>query len=521
MTDRALLVGIDEYPDPVNNLNSCVADTYAFQDLLGQLGFEDSGIRLLHNASATLAAVQDGLEWLTDGAEEGDRLVFFQSSHGYRYLEGDVMTEVLCTYDQFLKDRTLADLTSELPRGVLTVVIDACHSGGMDKEWGLRVKAFTPPREALLTKAMSLTRRHGLKPFGRAFLLEEADSPWSAAGPPSKAAAKGIVPGANELNALLLTACEPDETAAAGSARTQWLSAFTYALVTEMDTSISVSDLRDRSTALLKSLKIRQTPCVFAPSFEQYLLDETFISRQQAKAMKMIREVEEMLKEMTHSGGGKYPGGFSAEKTQTTEVTGMTTTAEYEKIDEVLEKLFAGIKTTKGKAPAAGNAAWQADARMLASVLAPGMAAAMPTDKSLAVRPTVTDPDNLDDKSLWSVATSLARVVVPTLIDELTKTYGPAKGTKAPDLDDVQQVIADAVPPSRAGDQKFFGVLESVIGIAAPLIISAVSKDFKIDHRAPTGTFDIELPEDVDPKFWGDVFDVVRTTLPYVVRAIA
>jgi hypothetical protein len=34
MVQRALLVGIDQYPDPRNNLNSCVADTLAFRDAL-------------------------------------------------------------------------------------------------------------------------------------------------------------------------------------------------------------------------------------------------------------------------------------------------------------------------------------------------------------------------------------------------------------------------------------------------------------------------------------------------------
>ncbi len=46
---RALLVGIDVYPDPQNNLNSCIADTVRFQGLLqSYYGFEAQNITVLH-----------------------------------------------------------------------------------------------------------------------------------------------------------------------------------------------------------------------------------------------------------------------------------------------------------------------------------------------------------------------------------------------------------------------------------------------------------------------------------------
>ncbi|MER7106247.1 caspase family protein [Streptomyces sp. NPDC000229] len=544
MTDRALLIGIDEYPDPLNNLNSCVADTVAFTDLLGQLDFDSSGIRVLHNSDATLAATRDGLDWLVDGAQDGDRLVFFQSSHGYRYLKGDVMTEVLCAYDEFLEDTELADRSALVPPGVLTVVLDSCHSGGMEKALfrkglpeSVRTKVFTPSREALLERAKSVSLVRGLKPFGRTTLRNEASLAQNMAHVPNKAPkTKGAITGANELNAVLLTACQADQTAAAGSAATNWLSAFTYALTMEMDPSISVSALRDRSVARIEDLNMSQTPCVFAPSDQPHLLTETFISRRQTKSKEMIRQVEEMLKEVAYAGGGHKSfvhgkgEGFSTES-HTSEVKGMSTVELEKSVGAATEEILAGVKAAGGK----GKSAWgtissdlnyRLDTQAVAAVLAPAMAAAIPADKSFAVQPSVADTDNLLDKGFWDSAARLARVVVPAVLDELTKSGGPRKShTKAADPEEVHREIARAVPPARMGDPKFFGLVETLIGVAAPLVINAITKDFKPNERPSVGKIDVELPagmSDSEKKgFWDDALDVVGTALPYVIRAIA
>src|SRR2546423_10055718 len=101
MVKRALLVGLDQYPNPTNNLNSCVADTLAFRDkvLMQTYNFGLDDIQLLHNQDATLANVRQGLDRLFDGTAAGDEIVYFESSHGYRYPKGDTLVEVLCLYD--------------------------------------------------------------------------------------------------------------------------------------------------------------------------------------------------------------------------------------------------------------------------------------------------------------------------------------------------------------------------------------------------------------------------------------
>jgi hypothetical protein len=65
---RALLVGIDLYPDPRNNLNSCVADTQRVRGLLqNYYGFQPQDITLVHNSAATLANVRLQLSRLFTG----------------------------------------------------------------------------------------------------------------------------------------------------------------------------------------------------------------------------------------------------------------------------------------------------------------------------------------------------------------------------------------------------------------------------------------------------------------------
>jgi len=73
-----------------------------------------------------------------------------------------------------------------------------------------------------------------------------------------------------------------DQTAAAGSPQTANLSAFTYGITAEVDTSISLSDLNQRVVARLKALNMNQTPVAEAPPLHPELLTDTFITMAQA-----------------------------------------------------------------------------------------------------------------------------------------------------------------------------------------------------------------------------------------------
>jgi len=289
---RALLVGIDVYPDPQNNLNSCVADTQRFRGLLQNLyGFQPQDITMLHNSAATLSNVRIQLSQLFAGVVPGDQVVYFESSHGYRYVKGSTYVEVLCLYDQFLEDTELVQLSQQVPPGTFTCVADACHSAGLEKLFfaptGLhaaRAKVWQPPAEQRAADISLISQATSFKGFGRARTSDtgavakqfSAQAFLGAAAPPSKAGE-----AQPELNGLLFAACKADETAAAGSPPTDGLSAFTWALGRELEgggASISVTDLCARVNQRLQALNMRQTPTAEAPMSHGNWLTEQLIS---------------------------------------------------------------------------------------------------------------------------------------------------------------------------------------------------------------------------------------------------
>jgi caspase domain-containing protein len=301
---RALVVGINDYGDPRNNLNSCVADAQSFCRLLREAyGFTD--IRELHDGDATLGHVRDGLDWLVDGVGPGDRIVYFQSSHGHHLQQGDQVQEVLVvrsdTSDKpyaFLTDDELSSRTQTLPEGVFTIVLDACYSGGMNKllftedDISLaRAKVWMPDPAEASTKEFS-PGQLSFKIFGRSAIRSSAAlaALWNMPEPDRKAFAAqksiGDEGGEVEVNGLLLAACQEDETAAAGTPSTNNLSAFTYALlkaVDELGQGSSSQALVDDAIRILKALHMRQTPLVAAPPEPSGMADMSFVELVAAK----------------------------------------------------------------------------------------------------------------------------------------------------------------------------------------------------------------------------------------------
>lgn len=294
MVERALLVGIDQYPDPRNNLNSCVADTLALRDILtAKYGMPMSRITLLHNQDATLENVRRALDALLNGVRDGEKVVYFESSHGYRHPKGNTMVEVLCLYDAFLEDTELVERSQTVPANCLTVITDACHSGGLNKLFfaptGVnvaRAKVWQPPEDRAAKDVSLSAQVNAFKFFGRAATDEAATvaKEFSESSISNKAfipPTKDISAGQLELNGLLLAACRADQTAAAGSVPTNFLSAFTYGLQQELNAgggSVAVQTLNDRVAERLAELNMSQQPVAIAPLAHQNELDETLIT---------------------------------------------------------------------------------------------------------------------------------------------------------------------------------------------------------------------------------------------------
>jgi len=155
---RALLVGINDYPSETDRLQGCVNDVFLMSALLQDIGFAAKDIRVVLNDRATSQSILDRMEWLLENTEDGMERVFYYSGHGAQipgYGVGesvDRKDECLVTYDfDWSRDRSITDdqfheLYSQLPyTAQFYAIFDCCHSGGMTRDGGPKVRGLSPP----------------------------------------------------------------------------------------------------------------------------------------------------------------------------------------------------------------------------------------------------------------------------------------------------------------------------------------------------------------------------------------
>lgn len=142
---KALLVGINAYPGVP--LRGCINDVNQMRGLLVSMyGFQDADCKLLLDADASLQGIQEGLQWLAQGGSESDAVrVFHYSGHGSFVAdqncdEPDGRDECLVPVDYksagMLIDDELKKLYDTFPkRANLTLVMDSCHSGGVQRDF--------------------------------------------------------------------------------------------------------------------------------------------------------------------------------------------------------------------------------------------------------------------------------------------------------------------------------------------------------------------------------------------------
>jgi metacaspase-1 len=155
---RALLVGINNYPSAADKLEGCVNDVFLMSSVLQECGFKAEDIRVCLDARATAKGILDRLEWLLQDPGSGDQLLFYYSGHGARVpeygakQEPDHYLETLVPYDfdwtpeTGVTDDHIHALYSQLPEDVLfSMIFDCCHSGGIHRDGGNRIRALNPP----------------------------------------------------------------------------------------------------------------------------------------------------------------------------------------------------------------------------------------------------------------------------------------------------------------------------------------------------------------------------------------
>ena len=177
MKNKALLVGINKYPDPRNELRGCVNDILEMEHFIAETNkvYSKQNIKKLTNKDATKKEIITQIKWLIEGAEAGDQLLFHYSGHGaqaptkFNSLEKDGLDEIICPYDfdgtnnTSLRDKEFAQLFAAIPKGVHFVWIsDSCHSEDLSRKQAIapdiRFRRFNhEPQQGVATTAASLS----------------------------------------------------------------------------------------------------------------------------------------------------------------------------------------------------------------------------------------------------------------------------------------------------------------------------------------------------------------------------
>jgi len=544
---KAYIAALDQYPNPANNLPSCINDAKAFQaKIVGSYGFSE--VRSDYNEKATLQNVQDGLTWLFNGAGADDRLVFFFSGHGFQVAKGDNLEEVLCLYDEFLFDDVLSQKTQGLPPGVFTLISDSCHSGGMYKM--IFTDGETEIAQTKVLKVPPLTYQNKIfRDQSKAPNLHYRSFGAKRASP----SALGKMFGTNghkafdeagqlQMNGLLLSACLADETASASTAKTNGKSAFTYALLEQIDAlglDVTNQRLLDGTVSMLRNLGFRQTPVLMEPTRPTGLGNTEFLTFEGSTsggngADNWIMTIIQNALGNTRKDFTMAPSKASAASASATDEKGWGLIAnlasvalpalvqalrkggfepqkDFSAVPGGQEKFWGAVLNVLTTAVPAvvqalrkGGYETQKDfqgsnEKFLDSIIRVATNCIPPICRAMMVQGVQPQKDFGGEEKFWGAIAGALSTALPAVIGALSKQGVAAKG-----FEDVP-----------AGDQKFFGAIASVIGTLGPIVIQALSKS-GVDQK----DFQAAGP-DGQEKFLGAIMSVVSSVAPVVIQALS
>ncbi|BAZ37666.1 peptidase C14 caspase catalytic subunit p20 [Calothrix sp. NIES-4101] len=262
----ALLVGIDNYPDPNHCLQGCVNDITAIEEYLNER-FDKKEYQLylqtLKDNQATRKAVIDGFRNTLRQAAQDDVVLFYYSGHGsqeqapkeFWCLEPDHLDETLVCYDSRtengwdLADKELAKLIAEVAENKphITIILDCCHSGSGTKD---------PMQETKERRIPADKRKRPLDSF--IFKLEDLDRLSDTSRDPEKHPTGWKIPTGRHV---LLAACRDYETAKEYPGKLRGY--FSYYLMDTLSKTkgkLTYRDLFARTNAIVRSQSIDQSP---------------------------------------------------------------------------------------------------------------------------------------------------------------------------------------------------------------------------------------------------------------------
>lgn len=289
---RALLIGINDYPQPENRLGGCINDVFNMSALLQERGYKPEEIRVVIDSRATTQGVNERLKWLLGDVRAGDERVLFYSGHGAQVTAYDAdgephhKDETLVTYDfdwthnYGITDDVLAQYYANLPyEAKFSIILDCCHSGGMARAGGVSVRGINPPDDVrhrsiewdadkqmwFPRKELSLTRRMDkpspqdirryLGPDGDTQKMGRAVGLWSDK-PAEFKASKTRLGHFGPYNPVILAACREDQYAYEYTHGSVPYGAMTFMLVQQLRASAGAKTLEEivkQCNRLLKS----------------------------------------------------------------------------------------------------------------------------------------------------------------------------------------------------------------------------------------------------------------------------
>lgn len=268
MADKALLVGINEYPGAP--LAGCLNDVVDMAHFITELcGFDPLNVRMLTDLRATTSEILKRLDWLVDNLHPGDRILFQYSGHGAQMAsrspagEVDGLDEVICpvdfdwTNEHAIRDDQFHEIFDRIPAGVQAIwVSDSCHSGDLVRDpgglGGRRARRLVPPTD--LGWRIEAAQKVGMT-------------------------AKGI--GVHALpNIVLISGCKSDQTSADASFGGRANGALTYFLLNALKApggqTTALKKLVPDVVTALKRASYDQTPQLEGP---EGLLNQTWFRK--------------------------------------------------------------------------------------------------------------------------------------------------------------------------------------------------------------------------------------------------
>ncbi len=231
MKNKALLVGINDYPLPGNDLRGCINDIEDMRHFIAHQNkvYAWENIRIITDNKATKKGILEQLDWLLEGISAGDQILFQYSGHGAQQptfhptIEKDGLDEIICPYDfndtptTAISDKEFAQRFAKIPKGVHFVWIsDSCHAEDLSRDPAL----IHPPKQQLTDP---IRYRHFKGGHPDLLHLSNPENPHMIK---TKDAAK-----ASLLQGALLSGCASHQLSADAYIQNRFNGAFTHYLI--------------------------------------------------------------------------------------------------------------------------------------------------------------------------------------------------------------------------------------------------------------------------------------------------